>query len=232
MLKKSITYLNPFTEQQVTETHYFHISKAAVLEMELSEHATTYEKDGQTFTGMQAHLQKMIDAEDAAAVLEEFKEILRHSYGEKVGDNFIQNAEVWRKFDGSAAYKELIFELLTDAEGMSAFVNGIVPKDLQQEAARLAAKAEKASGTPAPSTAAPAQEATEAVEELDAANGAEQADPTGLTTPTGGDAIADRSREIANATSENPVTLTEAEVRAMDSDELKSGIATGRYKLS
>jgi hypothetical protein len=39
LVKKTITYMNPFTEKMVTEEHYFHISKADLVEMEMEEHA-------------------------------------------------------------------------------------------------------------------------------------------------------------------------------------------------
>lgn len=189
MVKKTVTYMNPFTEQMVTEDHYFHISKADLVEMEVEEHGATYTKDGETLTGMRAHLQRIVDSEDGKAVLKEFKAILRRAYGKKVGDRFIKNSEVWSEFEGSEAYSELVFELLTHGDKLAEFVNKIVPGNLEEIAAEVAARAE-----------------TEQT--------ADAADPTGLTNPV------------------TPQVLTSQQVAEMDSDELKSGLAEGRYKLA
>jgi hypothetical protein len=197
VVKKTITYTNPFTEQEVTEDHYFHISKADLVEMEVEAHKETYlDKDGNELTGMQAHLQRMVDAEDARAVLKEFKAIIARAYGKKEGDRFIKNPQVLAEFEGSEAYSELLFQLLTDADEMSKFVNSIVPGNLEQIAAEVAARADVA-------------EARQ--------NG---------STPT------DRQAEIAAATSENPVTLTRAELVAMDDATYRAGLADGRFKLA
>ena len=37
MFKKTITYRNPFEDQEITEDHYFHLSKAEIVELEMSE---------------------------------------------------------------------------------------------------------------------------------------------------------------------------------------------------
>lgn len=223
MLKKNITYTDPFTEKEVTETHYFHISKADVMEMNLEEHKATYVKDGVELTGLQAYLQRMIDSEDAKTALENFKSILRRGYGQKVGDKFVKNAAVWAEFDGSPAYDQLLWELYTDVEVMAEFINGMVPKDLQQEAERLAAKAERTSD--APGTKPPV---TQIVDEKKPDPAEVEAQAPVETSP----AETDRSREIATATSENPVKLTLEESAAMDHTTLQAGIADGRYKLS
>jgi hypothetical protein len=67
LIKKDIKFENPFTEETVTEEHYFHISKADLVEMELEEHNNTYERDGETLTGMQAKLQRIIDSNDGTS---------------------------------------------------------------------------------------------------------------------------------------------------------------------
>jgi hypothetical protein len=210
LVKKTITYMNPFTEKMVTEEHYFHISKADLVEMEMEEHAAKYEKDGETFTGMRAHLQKIVDSEDGRAVLREFKAILRRAYGKKEGDRFVKNDEVWREFEGSEAYSELIFELLTNPEELGKFTSSIVPSNIDQIAAEVAARSE--SETVGSSVSTP------------------QGDPMALSPlePT----TVDRKAELSSATPQNPVTLTRAEMEELNGDILKSGLADGRFKLS
>lgn len=192
MLKKVITYTNPFTDEEITEEHYFHISKADIVEMQMEEIKASYVKDGETLTGMQAKLQQIVDSEDGKAIMREFKDIIRRAYGKKEGVRFLKSNEIWEEFASSEAYSQLIFDICTDAAAASEFINGIIPKNMEQIAAEIQAQAEKT-----------APEITKA-----------PADPTGLTHHS------------------TPRTLTTREVNEMDSDELKSGLATGRYKLS
>lgn len=171
MLKKSITYTNLFTGQEITEDHFFHISKADIVEMEVIQKG-----------GMEAYLTRIRESEDGKAVITVFKELLRRSYGKKDGDRFIKSDKIWEEFYSSEAYSQLFFELCTDAEKAAEFWNGMVPQGLEADVAKITAKNSESS--------------------------------IGLPTPI------------------PPRILTQVEVAAMDSDELKSGLATGRYKLS
>jgi hypothetical protein len=116
LLKRDITYENPFTGGQVTETHYFHISKTDLVEMELEEHGNTYVKDGEELTGMQAKLQRIVDSEDGKAIMAEFKDIIRRAYGRKEGERFRKSQEIWDDFAASEAFSQLLWELCTQAE--------------------------------------------------------------------------------------------------------------------
>jgi len=216
LLKKVIKYTNPFTDQEVTEEHYFHISKADLVEMEMEENKATYTKDGETLTGMQAKLQQIVDSEDGKAIMAEFKDIIRRAYGKKDGDRFLKSTEIWEEFSATEAYSQLIFEVCTDAEASAEFINGIVPNNLDQIARDIRTRAEK--GESLKVTTEQVEPPTEARTSYisPTANMAVEpvGDPTGLTRNT------------------TPKVLTNAEVAEMDSDELKSGLATGRYKLA
>jgi hypothetical protein len=230
LLRRNITYENPFTEKEVTEEHYFHISKADLVEMELEEHGTTYTKDGEELTGMRAKLQSIVDAEDGKAIMAEFKDIIRRSYGRKEGERFVKRAEYWDDFAASEAFSQLLFELCTDPGAAAEFVNGVVPGNLDQIAEEARKQAE---------TVAAGRAAQEAAKAKSSAATSETATPAEGKLSEGTaqvmDALSDeapRLKEIEDATSENPVTLTEAEVRVIDSDDLRSGLATGRYKIA
>lgn len=184
MLKKTITYTNPFTEKEVTEEHWFHISKAVLVEMDLEEHKAEYtNKAGEKLTGMQAHLSQISESEDGKAIMAAFKDLLRRSYGKREGDRFLQSDTIWEEFASTEAYSALFYEICTDPGKGAEFVNGIIPRDLAEEVAKLAVRAEAAS------------------------------------TP-------------AKESSPETRLLSAEEAREMDSDELASGLATGRYKLS
>jgi len=190
LLKKTITYTNPFTNEEVTEEHYFHISKADLVEMQMEEHNTVYEKNGKTFTGMEAKLQRMVDAEDGKALIAEMKDFIRRAYGKKDGERFIKSEKISEDFASSEAFSQLLFDICTDADEASAFITGIIPNNIDQIAAEIQARADAREN------------------DVDASN-------NGSALVEGG-----------------PRVLTQAEITEMDPDELKSGIATGRYKLS
>jgi hypothetical protein len=215
LLKRLITYENPFTNEEVTEEHYFHISKADLVEMEIEEHGDVYtSNEGQELTGMQAKLQRIVDTRDGKAIMAEFKDIIRRAYGKKDGDRFIKSKEIADEFQSTGAFGQLLFELCTRPDESATFINGIVPHNLDQIAAEVQEQAEKITA---------GREAQETAK-------AAAAPPEEPTPPT--EDISARQREIASASGENPVTLTKAEVEAMDADELQSGLAVGRYKLS
>jgi hypothetical protein len=205
LLKKTITYENPFTRKEVTEEHYFHISKSDLIEMEMEEHGQSYVKDGDTLTGMQAKLQRIMDTKDGKAIMSEIKDIIRRSYGRKDGDNFRKTAEIWEEFSSTEAFSQLLFELCTDPGMAAEFINGVVPHNLEAIAEDIRKKAElaQANGDTAQPPMGPRPEAAQRA-----------SDPTGFTEKT------------------TPRVLTKAEVVEMDSNELKSGLAEGRYKLS
>lgn len=216
MLKKTITYKNLFSDEEVTEDFYFHLSKADLIEMEVENHTATYTspKTGEKFTGMRAHLQKIMDSEDGPSVMREFKTLMRRSYVKRVGDRPVKSIEAWEEFASSEAYSELIFELLTVPEATAAFFAGMVPGNFNEQMAAVAkeveARQKAATETPAETPAlAKAEAALEAREST-----ATEDDPTGLTN------------------SVTPRVITHAEMIEMDSDDLKSGLATGRYKIS
>lgn len=129
MLKKTITYTD-FNDEQVTEDHFFHLSKAELVEIEMSF-------DG----GLSNALERIIAANDGKTIMREFKNIILTSYGQKSpdGKRFIKNQKLREEFESSEAYSTLFMELLTDASAASDFINGVVPADLAAEAAKIVA---------------------------------------------------------------------------------------------
>lgn len=120
MLKKTITYKD-FNGVERTEDFYFHLTKADVLQMEMSING-----------GMSTSLQKIIQTQDSAKIVEIFKDIIKKSYGEKSTDGrrFIRNDEVFANFAETEAYSQLYMELATDADKAAEFINNLVPKDV------------------------------------------------------------------------------------------------------
>lgn len=121
MIKKTITYTD-YNDVERTENFYFNLSKAEVMEMELSA-------DG----GMTAAIQKIIDAKDIPSIIRVFKDLVLKSYGVKSDDGrrFMKTKPDGSRyaddFKETEAYSQIFMELATDAEAASAFINGIIP---------------------------------------------------------------------------------------------------------
>ena len=123
MLKKTITY-EDYNGVERTEDFYFNLSKAEVTEMELS-----------ITGGLSEMINKVIKAQDTPTIISIFKDLILRAYGEKSADGkrFIKNQELKDAFMQTEAYSQLFMELATDAQAASDFVNGIIPKDLEQQ---------------------------------------------------------------------------------------------------
>lgn len=123
MLKKTITYTD-YNGVERKEDHYFNLTKAELMEMELG-----------TTGGYAEMIQRIVDAQDGPAILKVFKEIIFKAYGQKSADGkrFIKSEELSKEFSESEAYSELFMELITDAEAAAAFVNGIIPADAAEQ---------------------------------------------------------------------------------------------------
>ena len=170
MLKKTITYTT-LDGMEVTEDFYFNLSKAELIEMEVS-HAG----------GLSEHLKQVSSSGDGQRIIQAFKDILKRSYGVRSedGKRFVKTEANWEEFVSSEAYSELFMQLVTDASAAADFVNGVVPKNLEQDIAQIGAE-------PVPNQ----------------------------DTPQG----------------DAPRKLTEADIREMDSNELKAGLAEGRFTI-
>ena len=127
MIKKTISY-EDYDGVQRNEDFYFNLSKPELVEMQLSEAG-----------GLEKKLEKITKEQDIAKIIELMKWIIQKSYGIKSDDGkrFIKNQEVLDSFMQSEAYSELFMELATDADAAAAFVNGILPKGLAEEAKKL-----------------------------------------------------------------------------------------------
>jgi len=183
MLKKTITY-EDFNGTETSEDFFFHLSKADLIELEMSH------KDGLGET-----LQRIVDAGDGAQIMKEFKNLLLQSYGQRSEDGrrFIKTEELRKEFESSEAYSTLFVELVTDADAAAEFVNGIVPANLEAEVNKIGKK------TPDVVTEEPKPE--------------------------------NKVESKVETETPKPRVLTSAEVYEMDSDELKSGLAEGRFAL-
>lgn len=117
MLKKTITYID-YNGSERTEDFYFNLTKAEVVEMEMS-----------TTGGLAEMIKKIVAAQDAPSIIAIFKKLILKAYGEKSpdGKRFIKSDEISNAFSQTEAYSQLFMELATDADKAAEFVNGITP---------------------------------------------------------------------------------------------------------
>lgn len=123
MLKKTITYTD-YNGVERTEDFYFYLSKADLMEMEMG-----------TTGGFAEMIQKVVNAQDAPAIIKIFKGLILKAYGEKSADGkrFIKNDEIRDAFSQTEAYSQLFMELATDSDAAAKFVNGIMPADVSEK---------------------------------------------------------------------------------------------------
>lgn len=125
MIKKTVTFTD-YNGVERTEDFYFNLTKAEVMEMEMS-----------TTGGLAETIQKIVAAQDAPAIIKIFKDLVLRAYGEKSPDGrrFIKSDDISAAFSQTEAYSQIFMELATDADAAAKFVNGIVPADMAKQLA-------------------------------------------------------------------------------------------------
>lgn len=118
MVAKTITYTD-YDGVERTETFYFNLSRAEILELNLSIEG-----------GLEKKINDMISARDVPSVAAAFKEILLKAYGVKSPDGrrFIKSEELSKEFTETEAYSELFVELLSSPESAAKFIEQVIPE--------------------------------------------------------------------------------------------------------
>ena len=127
MYKKEIKYTD-YNDVDQVEVAYFHFNKAELMEMNVK-----YEG------GMQAYIDRIIKTQNVKELMSLFKELVLDAYGVKSDDgkHFYKTEELRHKFECTNAYSEFFMLLATNSDEASKFINGIMPKDLVAEAAKM-----------------------------------------------------------------------------------------------
>lgn len=128
MLKRTFTY-EDFDGNEVTEDHYFHLSPAELVEVELTMPENSLEKQ----------IKKIVESRDGQGIVDTMKLIILKSYGvrHEDGRRFVKTDELRDAFSQTEAYSQLFVELATDAEAGAEFINGVLPN---KSIERLSAK--------------------------------------------------------------------------------------------
>lgn len=122
MLKKTVTYVD-YNGVERTEDFYFNLTKAEVAEMELSVEG-----------GFSKMLEEIVASKDNVRIVSLFKQMVLKAYGEKSADGrrFVKSEEIAQAFAQTEAYSEIFMELALNTDAAAAFVNGIMPANLDK----------------------------------------------------------------------------------------------------
>lgn len=134
MFKKTVTYKD-YNGVERTESYHFHFSEAEILDMEMSVEG-----------GFAERVQKIIDANDQAKLMKVIKQFVIDAYGVKSedGKRFIKNEQVKTEFIESPAYSKIWMELMSSDQVAADFINNVIPADMKEQLAAIAAKKAKA----------------------------------------------------------------------------------------
>ncbi len=117
MFKYSIKYTD-YNGVEREEPYFFNLSKAELMEMELSTQA-----------GVEEMIRVMIATKDNAKIVKLFKDLILKSYGIKSEDGrrFIKTQQLRDEFEQSEAYSEFFMKLLANEDELQTkFINGVI----------------------------------------------------------------------------------------------------------
>lgn len=130
MLKKTITYDN-IDGESVTEDFYFNLTKAEIVEMQLSVPG-----EG----GLHDRMVEAVQSGNQTRIIYYLKMLVGTSYGRRSGDDnkrFVKKDSFSEEFFASEAYSELFMSFFTDPDAAAEFVNNVMPANLVKEANEL-----------------------------------------------------------------------------------------------
>lgn len=134
MVVKRIGY-DTYDGDHVEENFYFNLTKTEAMTLQVS-------KEG----GFEQYLRNIIDAHSGKEIMDTVRNIILLAYGEKSpdGKRLMKSDEIRRNFECSPAFDSLFTELVLDDKKMSAFINEVMPKDMESFVDKLNKKAEAA----------------------------------------------------------------------------------------
>lgn len=116
MIKKEITFKNPFDETDVTKEFWFHMDQGELAEVQMSKKI-----------GFGEWLRIAQENDDPTIVAPAFRQIVLGAVGRREGDLFIKDEDAINSLKYSGAYGELIVWMLTNPIEAGEFVNGMLP---------------------------------------------------------------------------------------------------------
>jgi hypothetical protein len=132
MIPEMITYRD-INGETVTKEWIFALDRAELAEMKIRH-------EGPGRGTLESYLDRIVKEQDNNKLLDNFKLILLKSVGLRV-DNYIDKSDKIRaEFTGGGAYETMFMRMLEDAAYAARLINGIIPKDMAEEAAKRQAE--------------------------------------------------------------------------------------------
>jgi len=115
MVKKTIEY-DSFEGKKLVDTFYFNLTPVEVAEL------------NEEIPGGIDHFKDVLnDNPELIVVMKLFKTLIGKAVARKQGDRIIKPSTLADEFVATEAYSNLFFELWSDANKMTDFLNGLVP---------------------------------------------------------------------------------------------------------
>lgn len=126
MHKETVTY-SDYNGIERTEDFYFNLTEAEIAEMEYSETGSFTER-----------LTKVVASKDQPSLIRIFKSFLLDSYGVRSDDGrrFMKSDAIRESFVQNPAYSILFMKFARDDKAAAAFVNGVMPRKLEENNVR------------------------------------------------------------------------------------------------
>lgn len=140
MIKQTLTFDDHVNDGKITEDWYFNLDVGEVAEMMMLE--------GED---LEVKLKQIGESQDKKQIFSFFKDMLTRSVGKQVKLDsgrvvFRKNNDIREEFFGGGAYSSFFMQLVTDEKLAADFINRIMPKDLEEQARKLAAQAVEKGG--------------------------------------------------------------------------------------
>ena len=128
MLKKDITFTD-FDGEVKTQTHYFNLTKAECVELQMSV---------DTEGGFADAMFAAVETASTSQMIAIFKDLIARSYGTRMPNgSFFKSEEHTKAFLTTEAYSALFMEVISDEKKSIEFFRGIMPADLIGEVDKL-----------------------------------------------------------------------------------------------
>lgn len=126
MIKRTITFVDPFDNETKTEDFYFHFTEMELLRLK-NDHKDLQGEIAQVSNGTATQQQ----------IIALFEEFVSKSFGERTPEGrFVKSKEITDAFLVSEPYSTLVTGWFAEEGGgdAAAFMNGLMPKNLQERA--------------------------------------------------------------------------------------------------
>lgn len=119
----------------VTKEWYFSLDRAEIAEMKIRH-------EGPGKGSLEDYLDRIVKEQDNNKLLDNFQAILRKAVAIRKDNYLRKGQEVIEEFTGGGAYETMFMRMLEDATYAAKLINGIIPADMAEEAAKKQAENE------------------------------------------------------------------------------------------